>query len=167
MANDREVSAVLAFLHELFPTREIGPATLDAFAMIFEDWPDGELTDCAKKAARERGRTFFPTPGEISAYRALPTVDSGAMLRRISALGSYNPNGWIYPRLEKVRDEFGPAIAQAYADAGAERCFAGDESITQDIARRSFDKALGEVAVREPEALLLAGSAQKFLPPAA
>ncbi len=167
MASKPAIAAVLSYLHELYPTREVKASTGEAWAMVFAEWPDDELQACAMKAAAERGRTFFPTPGEISAYRAVPTVDAAAILRRISKLGTYNPNrGWIYPRTETVRAALGDAIATAYNDAGGERCFSGEESVTQEIARRTFDKALNETAAKHPELLQLAAPSQPLLPAA-
>lgn len=138
MASDAALSSVLAFLQELCPTRDIGAHTLDAWAIAFEDYTDAELSEYARKAAIEPGRKFFPTPGEIAAYRVVPTVDAGRVLRQISALGAYNPHGRIYPSIERVREAMGSAVAEAYAAAGAERCFADDGSFAQDSARRTF-----------------------------
>ena len=152
---------MLAYLHELYPSRDIGVATTEAWAITFADWDDAEFQACARKAASTAGRTFFPTPGEIAACRALPAVDTGKILRRISALGTYNPNGWLYPSIETVRDSMGEAVAQAYAAAGAERCFADDDSITQDIARRSFASELGHA--QKQDRRLLGASTQKLL----
>ncbi len=167
MASKTAIATVLAYLHELYPTREIQPATAQAWAMVFAEWPDDELQACAMKAAAERGRTFFPTPGEISAYRAIPTVDAAAILRRISKLGTYNPNrGWIYPRIETVRAALGDAIANAYSEAGTDRCFADDDSITQGIAHRMFEKCITETATKDPSALQLSAPSQPLLPAA-
>jgi hypothetical protein len=149
MATDVGISAVLAFLHELFPTREIGEATLDAWALMFDDWTDDELRACAVQAAKAPGRTFFPTPGEIRAYRVVPTIDAGAVLRRISKMGTHNPNGWLYPRLDVVRAELGDAVASAYAAAGGERCFA-EGGVSQDIACRTFATELADAVRASP-----------------
>jgi hypothetical protein len=89
----------------------------------------------------------------------------GQVLRQISALGSYSPAaGWQYPRIEAVRDALGDAVASAYAAAGAERCFADDDTITQDIARRAFATELGDTQRRDPtRPLLVAPTAQRKL----
>jgi hypothetical protein len=157
MANDREVASVLAFLHELFPTREISAATLDAWALVFEDWTGEELLTCAKLAAKSTGRTFFPTPGEIAAYRvAQPVVDSAVMLRKIERLSVYHPaSGMIAPRVESVRAAFGDDVADAYATAGGARCFADNET-TRDIACREFQKALTEYVAHPTQRAILA-----------
>jgi hypothetical protein len=163
MASNAAIAGALALLHELYPTREIGPNTAPAWALVFADWDDETLTACVKRAAATPGRTFFPTPGEIAAFRPVPMVDGPAILRRISALGTYNPNGWLYPRIETVRDAMGDAVASAYAAAGVERCFADDDSITQDIARRAFATELTSAQKANPTQPLLAASTTKQL----
>lgn len=163
MASPRTIATILAFLHELYPTREIGEATNEAWHIAFADWDDETLTVCARNAAATPGRSFFPTPGEIAAFRPAPAIDTAALLRRISAIGTYNPNGWIYPRIEAVRDALGDAVADAYAAAGAERCFAEDESVTQDIARRAFGKELDAAQKLAPTRPLLAAPKQQQL----
>lgn len=148
MASDTAVSGVLAFLHELFPTREIGVATLDAWAMAFAAWPDDELQLCATRAATTPGRTFFPTPGEIAAFRKVtPIVDVAQLLRRIEKLGRHHPaSGYLAPQVYVVREALGDVIADAYATAGGpSRCFS-DEEITRNIAFREFQKAATEYA---------------------
>lgn len=163
MATPRVIASVLAYLHELYPSRDIGVATTEAWAITFADWDDVEFQACARNAASTPGRTFFPTPGEIAACRALPALDTGKILRRISALGTYNPNGWLYPSIETVRDGLGDAIATAYGAAGAERCFANDESITQDIARRTFSTELVAAQKLNPSRPLLGAPTQKLI----
>lgn len=160
MASDTAVAGILAFLHELFPTRELSDRALDAWLIVFADWSDDELKACARAAAREPGRAFFPTPGEIAAYRPVPTVDVDQVLGRIAKLGGHNPRtGWVYPRAEDVRAQLGPAIADAYAAAGGDQCFAVATSdgatVTRDIARRAFAAELTTAQRREPSRPLL------------
>lgn len=155
MASDRVVASVLAMLHELYPTREITPTTLDAFAVAFADVSDDEFRQLAVRAAREPGRSFFPTPGDILGQRPSPVFDIDRILARVSGLGHHNPNrGWIYPTPEVVRRELGDAIADAYVGAGTTQCFApesGDGSaVGRDIARRQFAKDLIIAAKRSP-----------------
>lgn len=160
MASDAGIARVVAFLHELFPTRDIGPATLDAWSLVFENWPDELLQSCAVKAAKEPGRTFFPTPGEVGAYAPPPPVDTLAVLYRIEQLGHYEPTrGWVLPTFEEIRNALGDAIARAYTVAGAKQCFADDAkdgtSVTRDIARRTFAAELEKVNKTSPERLRL------------
>jgi hypothetical protein len=150
MASPRAIAAVLAYLHELYPTREIGVATSDAWALTFADWDDETLTACARSAAATPGRVFFPTPGEIAEQRAgvAPVVNGAAILRQIEKLSAYSPQaGLIAPPVVKVREEFGALAADAYARAGAHRCFSNDET-TRSIAQREFQKALEEYAAQ-------------------
>lgn len=148
MASNRAVALALATLHEAYPTRAVTEQTAEVWRRIFAGVDDAAFLAACDRAAVERGRTFFPTPGEISGYIApAAVVDADAILKRISALGSYNPNvGWIYPRIDAVREALGESIARAYADAGASRCFAADDagggSVTRDIARRAFATGL-------------------------
>lgn len=156
MASKMAIAGVLAFLHELYPSREIGTATAEAWSMTFAEWDDATLESCARSAALTPGRSFFPTPGEIAAFRVAEPVDAGALLREISALGQYNPHsGWLYPRIDAVRERLGDAIASAYAAAGAERCFADDDSTTQSIARRAFGVELAAAQKLHPNRPLL------------
>ena len=148
MASDEGVSTVLAFLHELYPSREIGPATLDAFAFAFADWSDADLHACAKQAAATPGRTFFPTPGEIAAFRKVtPIVDAARLLRQIEKLGhNVAGQGYFAPQVWLVREKLGDVVADAYASAGGPpRCFS-DEEITRNIAFREFQKYATEYA---------------------
>lgn len=160
MASDAGIARVVAFLHELFPTRDIGPATLDAWSLVFENWPDELLQSCAVKAAKEPGRTFFPTPGEVGAYAPPPPVDTLAVLYRIEQLGHYEPaQGWVLPTFEQIREALGDEIARAYTVAGAKQLFADDARdgthITRDIARRTFAVELEKVNKTSPERLRL------------
>ena len=148
MASKTAIAGVLAYLHELYPTREIGPATGEAWALTFADWDDAELQVCAKQAATTAGRTFFPTPGEIAACRTTtPIVDAARLLRRIESLGRHNAvSGYIAPEVEYVRRQLGDVIADAYAAAGGgSRCFSEDPT-TRSIAYREFQRRAEEFA---------------------
>lgn len=148
MASDKGVAAVLAYLHELYPTRELNATTLDAWALVFADWPDAELQAAAMQAAGTPGRTFFPAPGEIAAFRRTAQIVDGAkLLRQISALSVYNAHsGMIAPQVWQVREKLGDVLADAYATAGGgARCFSDDET-TRAIAYREFQKAATEYA---------------------
>ncbi len=159
MASNRGIARVLAVLHELFPTREITPATLDAWEIVFgPDWTDEELRECAIRAAKEPGRSFFPAPGDIIAHRPRPAIDIDALKRQIERLGHYNPNtGWILPTTEAVRAELGDGIAGAYAQVG-ERLFS-DNPTTASIADSAFRE--GMAAVEAPPTERLAGAVPK------
>ncbi len=165
MASDQGVGAVLAFLHELYPTRDIGSATLDAWALAFGGWEDDELLECARRVAAAPGRVFFPTPGEIAGARTMtpPIVNTPALLQQIERLSAYSPRaGMVAPPVFTVAEKFGEAVAKAYAAAGAGRCFANDDT-TRHIAAREFQKALERFAASPDEIpqLLSSGEACK------
>lgn len=168
MASNAAVATVLALLHEFYPSRDMTDETLPAWTIVFRDWSDEELQACALAAAQEPSRAFFPTPGEIAAHRAPPMIDTDVLLARISKLGHYNPNvGWMYPRVEEVRAALGAAVADAYAAAGAQACFADDardgSSTSREIARQRFTAELRTAAKRNPAALLPEAPAQQLL----
>jgi hypothetical protein len=153
MASPRAIAATLAFLHELYPTRDITPATSDAWALTFAEWTDADLTAAAQKAAATPGRTFFPTPGEIaeSLVATPPVINGAAILRQIEKLSAYSPQvGMIAPPVATVRGHFGEQAADAYAMAGAHRCFSNDDT-TRSIAQREFQKHLEEYAASPNE----------------
>jgi hypothetical protein len=159
MASSQAIAAVLAFLQEIFPTRDINANTANAWSIMFEEWSDADLTTYARLAAKERGRKFFPTAPEVMACRPVPAIDSARILRQIGALGTYNPHGWLYPRIETVREKLGDGIADAYAAAGGERCFADEGSATSDIARRTFAAELTAAGRQAQLTPLLAANA--------
>lgn len=167
MASKATIAGVLAYMHELYPTREIGTATAEAWAMAFADWDDADLQACARQAATTPGRTFFPTPGEIAAFRPASTVDSPKILRQIERLGVNLPGaGYVAPQVDAVRAALGDVIADAYATAGAgSRVFSDDET-TRAIAYREFHKSATAYAampaVERPA--LVAGPPRKLIP---
>lgn len=143
MTSPRIIASVLAYLHELYPSRDISAATSEAWSMTFREWGDERLMDAARIVAAEPGRKFFPTPGEIAAAGAVETiVDHAKILRQIEKLSVYTPQaGMIAPNVQLVRDTYGNAVADAYAAAGAARCFADDDT-SRSISTREFQKAL-------------------------
>lgn len=168
MATDAAVARVLAMLHEYFPTREVTEATLDAWAIAFADCSDVDLNTWALAAVREPNRAFFPTPGEILAHRPAPIIDADVLLERISALGTWNPqDGRVYPRVDRVRDALGDAVAVAYGAAGGRLCFADagrdGSTTTRDIARQKFLAELRAEVKRDPGALLPAAPSRPAL----
>lgn len=137
----------------------IAPATIALYYVTLSDAMSTEQFEMAARRVFSEYDDFgFPPPAVfLTALAATaPPIDGDAILRRISALGSHHPNrGWIYPRLDVIRDALGDGIAQAYAAAGADRCFADDGSVTQDIARRTFATELTATQRRAPGLPLL------------
>ena len=149
----------LALLHEAFPTRTITADTGAAWELLMRDVGNRAFLEACLTLAKERGRTFFPTPAEVLALADPAQVyDPEAVVREIARLGGYNPNvGWIYPRVDEVRQRLGAAIADAYAEAGASQMFS-EQSVGRDIALRTFRDALQREAVLpRPDRTLPAG----------
>lgn len=159
MASKTAIAGVLAYLHECYPSRDVSAATAEAWAMTFAEWDDATLEACARRAAATPGRTFFPTPGEITALAGRPVFDSQALLRSIDKLAAYNPNvGMIPPNVGQVREALGDLVADAYASAGTDRLASADET-TRNIAQRDFAKALEQYAATPETPRLLIANA--------
>ena len=158
MASDRAITGVLAFLHDLFPTRDVGPGLLDAWARIFGDakYSDRWIESAAQQVAEEPGREFFPTPGALLVYFPRPAAVSAVeLLRRITALGHEGPHfEWVLPSVERVRECLGDGIAAAYGAVGPHR-LNSDNPTTREIAERDFAEAVDGV----PEAVRADGLA--------
>ena len=155
MASPKCISTVLAVLHEAEPTRQLTKQTAEIWLAIFADVDDAKMLDTAKQLVVEPGRRFFPSPGEFRAklQGQLPALDVAGITRRIEALGMYNPHvGWIWPRVDAVRDALGEGIARAYGVVGAR--LGADDETTRSIAQRDFHGELHAILEREgPTAL--------------
>lgn len=171
MSSNRGIANALAILAETFPTRGITERTVEVWRNVFQSVEDDALERAVVRLCREPGRTFFPSSGEVFAAIALdaPPVNVLNVLHRIEQLGYYDPKrGWVYPTAERIRDELGQAIANAYSVAGGERVFAAEEndgkSITRDIALRKFEEGLNEAQRKAPDRPLLLPARSKALP---
>ena len=158
MASSETVAKALAILSE-DRGGDITAMRLEAWYVALSDVPDAAVLRAVGVFLRTDTGNFLPPVAKIRALAAPnPTIDTDALLAQIAKMGEYNPNvGWIYPRIDAVRERFGDAVAQAYVDAGASRCFADNDrdgaSVTRDIARRSFRSALTESANLDADAL--------------
>lgn len=155
MATPKGIATMLAVLHEAFPHKEITDATGPLWLGWFRDEDDAALLDAANRCSLDRTRQFFPSPGEFrDILHPAPPLDSGAVLRRIESLGSYNAHvGWIWPSVEAVRRALGDGIARAYSAIGSAR-LRQDEGTGRDIAVREFTQELQAVVAKEgPKAL--------------
>ena len=171
MASHRTIATGLGLLHESFPTRDVTKSTGETWALLFATVRDADFLQACVILATERGRKFFPTPGEIMAMaNPAPSIDADHILAQIGALGEHNPHtGWQYPSAERIWRALGDAVAEAYLDAGGARCFADNDrdgtSVTRDIARRAFGSILADKVQRDPHALALpAPISQTLLP---
>lgn len=144
MTTKQGIGLMLYYLHELYPSRPpITEATGDAWLTTFADADDAVMLAAAKQCGREPERKFFPTPGEIFAYfpkDETPDISAHEVLRQIELLGAYD-NGWHWPRIERVRDVLGSAVAEAYGDVGSPR-LNSESPTTREIAERDFAVAL-------------------------
>lgn len=150
MATREGVARMLALLHEAFPSRQITEATAGVWLGLFREYDDAVLLGVAKRLALEPARQFFPTPGECMALlNPTPALDVEGIARRIEGLGYHNArSGWVWPRVEEVRDKLGAGIAEAYGAVGGSRLGTGDE-ISRTIAIRDFGGTLADVVRRD------------------
>jgi hypothetical protein len=162
MASSRAVATMLATFAEVFPTRDLDANTAPVWERILSGVADDTLGLATMRLCREPGRRFFPSSGEVfdAIAKDAPGVDVLTILHRIEQLGHYDPHrGWVYPNYEMIRRELGEEIAKAYTVAGANNLFAEEakdgNSITRDIARRSFATEVERVNKATPERLRL------------
>jgi len=159
MASRRAVSAALKMLALTF-AGDVSGERVDLYAAALEDVTDGALAAATLQLVKTHKGEWIPVPAvirEAAGVDALPDID--ALIRRIDRLGEPNPGyGWLSPDVETVRMAMGDAVADAYADVGAERLFA-DQATTRDIARHDFRRALALAARRAP--LLIGGATPK------
>jgi hypothetical protein len=137
-------------------------------ALYYVTLSEKMTTQQFEDAAREVFATYsgfaFPSLQTFLDNVSAPLVDVDYVLRRIHELGEYNAQvGWVLPSLARVRESFGPQVAEAYALAGAGRCYA-DTDTTRDIARREFGKALEAAQAKTPNQPLLGSVRQPLLP---
>ena len=153
MATERGIAATLAYLHELYPTRDITEATGAAWFTNFSDTDDDVLLSAAKSCGRNPERKFFPTAGELRSHIPVPLVPPAIspteVLRQIEGMGAYH-NGWQWPRVEAVRLKLGDSVASAYGEVGPHR-LNSDNATTREIAQRDFAETLHAERKQEVE----------------
>lgn len=96
---------MLALFHELYPTRDISPATGEAWGVAFRNVSDERLQHAAHQVIREGGRTFFPTPGEV--FARLPAVETGKVL----GAGADAVDAWYAERAKTSQRVKRPALS--------------------------------------------------------
>ncbi len=158
MASKAMVAKCLAMMSRSF-AGEVDDERVRLYHAAFDDLDDAQIERATTIVVRQWTGAFIPPPAVIRAAvaPAAPAVDAGALARRISKLGFYHPTGWVYPRIDKVRDELGEVVAYAYAAAGRERLYAENDT-TRDIAEREFEKSLIEGMKRAPNGLPVIGA---------
>ena len=157
MASNRAVAESLALL-AADRGGEISPLKVESWALALSEISDDELRSAVAQFLVLDTGDFVPSVAKIYALCRPPKpIDTEAMLYRISELGSHNPNiGWMYPSIDTIRRTLGDGIADAYAAAGASRCFAPESNgstVTRDIARQAFAKGVKMTQGTNPTAL--------------
>lgn len=155
------VATVLAYLHELYPGRQVTAETGAAWLNATNDLQDAVLLALARAYAADPESRYFPAPSQLRGYlpkhaaEALPDLES--TLRAIDGMGHYDPRaGWVRPRKETVQEKLGPAIAFAYGYVGPSLLFSENEQ-TRSIALRDFRLALEEASADLSAGRLIAG----------
>lgn len=125
-----------------------------------EDVNDEQLGTAVQRVILEYTNPFLPPVALIREMAGAnrTTVDVDGTLRQIERMGTYSESGhWSPPNATRVRERFGPAIGDAYADVGGARLYAYEET-SRVIAQRDFSVALkaaihahGRAALRAPE----------------
>ena len=72
MASSTTIAGTLAYFAALYPGEPISAATADAWSLALDDISDDSVRDAAQIVAREAGRTFRPTVGELRKYLPPP-----------------------------------------------------------------------------------------------
>jgi hypothetical protein len=164
MATDKAVAAFLAVMAELYPTRPITAATLSAYALALAPLADEDLGRATGTLAREPGRKFFPTPGEVlaAAQPQLAPVDVDRLCWLLSGLTTYTPHGVRPPSLAAVADHFGPEVADVCASVGLDRLLTSDAA-SAEWARKALREALASAPHLPPEVPRV-GQAPQHLP---
>lgn len=147
MASEQKIQWALSVLSVLSPERQMTREQVAAYAMALGDMTDEQLDYAVKRAVREC--KFYPKPAELrdlAGVNSKPKPDVTGILARIKALTTYHPNtGDTLPSVERVREELGDAIANAYGYIGPRRLeavvFEG-VGVGADIAGREFATAL-------------------------
>lgn len=145
MASERATTAALTLLSRAF-AGEVDAERIAVYVAALEDLTDAEVAAAAALLVKTHVGEFIPPPAVIR--RAVlgdetPRLDIDRIIREISRMGEYVSGevGWVGPSPRRVRELAGSAIAEAYAEVGASRLFAGDQR-AREFAAAEFGKAL-------------------------
>ncbi len=163
MASNTAVAACLAVLKHLPSDSPVTAETVAFYALGLRDLSDDALERATARAAASC--TFRPQPAELiklSGHQpSLPDVDG--IVSRLRGMCDYHPQyGTKMPSVERVRNELGDAIADAYGFVGPKRLEAvvfGGDGTGAEIAAREFAELLRD-AQRD-------GADVQLLPPVA
>lgn len=158
MATHGALAKAMAVLGATLPTREVTPEMVTGYDLALEDMTDAQLSVAVKRAVAEC--RFFPAPAELRDFAGMPkaasepTPDVEGLLKDIWGHADYDPQyGTNPPRVEKVREVFGAAVAEAYGYVGPGRLFSSNET-TWTIARRDFAESLRSAMLAHGERTL-------------
>jgi hypothetical protein len=164
MASREAVAAGLAVLQQCAPTRDIDTDTLRIWQTLFADDSDAAFLTACRTLAREPGRTFFPSPGEVVAAMRppQPPIDIDRLCWLLGGLTTYTPHGTRPPALADIADLFGPAVAEAVGNVGVGRLLCGTEDDAQ-WAKKDLRAALAD-ATDLPVSVPRVGEPARTLP---
>lgn len=144
MASEEAVYAALKTLGRAFAGK-VDSERAEVYHAALEDVSDAQLAQATVKLVRTYQGEFMPPPAKIRAAIGMdqtPPSAVDATLEAIRALSVYNPTrGMIRPSVVRVREALGPAVAEAYAEAGGERLFS-ENQVGREIALAAFGPAL-------------------------
>lgn len=155
MASPEIIGRGIIALHEAFPSREVTERTAELWIRMFRNVTDEQFTRAVEEVLADPKREFFPAPGVlIGIIRGpAPVLDLPAVVRRIESLGHYTPtSGWIWPRVDIVRETLGDAVATAYGQVGFR--LGADDETTRSIAFRDFTAEITALLERDGEKAL-------------
>jgi hypothetical protein len=164
MASREAIAAGMAVLQQCAPTRDIDAETLRIWQTLFAEDHDAAFLSACRTLARQKGRTFFPTPGEVVAvmHPTVPPVDVDRLCFLLGGLTHYTPHGVRPPNLSEVADLFGQAVADAVATVGPSRLLCQSED-DASWAKKELRAALAD-AENLPASVPRVGSPPQHLP---
>jgi hypothetical protein len=164
MASREAIAAGMAVLQQCAPTRDIDAETLRIWQTLFADDHDAAFLSACRTLARQKGRTFFPTPGEVVAAMqpVMPAIDVDRLCYLLGGLTHYTPRGVRPPNLSEVADLFGQAVADAVATVGPSRLLCQSEE-DASWAKKDLRAALAD-AENLPASVPRVGSPPQSLP---
>ena len=163
MATARGVEAALKLLATNF-AGEVTVEKVKVWGAALGDVTDEQLGAAIPHIIKTHTGDFIPPVGvirEACGANDHAAIDTANVIRSIERLGApqfvdgfSEQTGWVMPRVERVREALGDAVANAYgAVGGGARLFCDDET-GRTIAERDFMLALrSETAAEERRAL--------------
>lgn len=157
MASRKAVVTALKLLACNF-AGDVDEERIQVWHAALADIEDAALREAVPRIIRERTQDFLPPVAVVrEACRPAKVFDAERILTAIDKAGSHDPViGWCHPRIEKIRAQFGHAVADAFGMAGGASRLYADDPVTRDIAAREFAQALRDsphplVALPSPE----------------